>query len=104
MIRFRPGFRRHARPADTGLPENIKKIVMLERSKRSEAHMHQELSAYFIEHAYSKTAKAIEPFTTKIEQVERHRKAARRTAPDHAGLSRKGRRAQAGVSAQARRI
>ena len=30
--------------------------------------------------------------------------AARGPAPDHAGLSRKGRRAQAGVSAQARRI
>jgi mono/diheme cytochrome c family protein len=58
----------------TGLPVNIKTIVMLDRSKRSPAQSH-EVSAYFIEHAYSKTAKAIEPLTAKIEQVERHRKA-----------------------------
>jgi mono/diheme cytochrome c family protein len=58
----------------TGLPENIKKIVILDRSKRSPAEL-REVSAYFIEHASSKTAKAIEPLTAKIEQVERHRKA-----------------------------
>ena len=58
----------------TGLPENVKTIVMLDRLKRSPAQRH-EVSAYFIEHAYTKTAKAIEPLTVKIEQAERHRRA-----------------------------
>ena len=56
-----------------GLPESIKKIVMLDRSRRTASET-SEASAYFIEHAYSKTAKAVEPFITKIEQVTRHRK------------------------------
>jgi mono/diheme cytochrome c family protein len=59
--------------ASGGMPENIKKIAALERSKRSEAEA-KELSAYFIEHAYTKTAKLLEPLQAKLEQVERHRK------------------------------
>jgi hypothetical protein len=53
---------------------------MLERSKRSQAQL-RELSAYFIANAYSKTAKAIEPLQTKLEQVERHRKSVEEQFP-----------------------
>ena len=60
--------------ASGGVPENIKKIVAIDRSKRN-ASQTKELSAYFIERAYTKTAKALEPLQAKIEQVERHRKA-----------------------------
>jgi hypothetical protein len=59
--------------ASGGVPENIKKIAALEKSKRTEGQT-RELRAYFIEHAYAKTAKLLEPLQAKIEQVERHRK------------------------------
>ena len=64
----------------TGLPENIKKIVVLDRSKRSLAQLH-EISAYFIEHASAKTAKSIAPLSAKIDEVDRHRKAVEEQFP-----------------------
>ena len=59
--------------ASGGVPENIKKIAVLEKSKRNEAQS-SELSAYFIEHAYAKTAKLLEPLDAKVALVQRRRK------------------------------
>ena len=56
-----------------GLPDNIKKLVGLDRSNRSDSQT-KELKAYFAEHAASSTAKVMEPLQTKLEQIERHRK------------------------------
>ena len=56
-----------------GLPANLKAIVALERSKRTEAQTN-ELRAYFIEHAYAKTSAIFEPLRSKLEQAERTRK------------------------------
>ena len=66
--------------ASDGVPENIKRTAALEKSKRT-APQARELRAYFIEHAYAKTAKLLEPLQAKIEQVERHRKAIEDQAP-----------------------
>jgi mono/diheme cytochrome c family protein len=59
--------------ADTGLPENIKKIVALERSQRSESQA-RELRAYFIEHGYAETERILAPMRTKVAEIERHKK------------------------------
>ena len=56
-----------------GLPANIKTIVSLKPSARSEAQI-KELRAYFIEHAYSKTSAILEPLRAKLEQAEKTRK------------------------------
>jgi Protein of unknown function (DUF1553)/Protein of unknown function (DUF1549)/Planctomycete cytochrome C len=56
-----------------GLPANLKAIVALERSRRTEAQAN-ELRAYFIEHAYAKTSGTFEPLRSKLEQAERTRK------------------------------
>jgi len=55
------------------LPESIKKIVALERSKRSESQV-KELRAYFIEHASARTAAILAPLRAKLEQTERDQK------------------------------
>ena len=59
--------------ASGGVPEPIKKVAAIEKSKRSESQS-KELIAYFIEHAYAKTAKLLEPLDAKIEQAQRRRK------------------------------
>src|SRR5262249_24329287 len=59
--------------AGGGVPENVKKIVALEKAKRSESQS-SELRAYFVEHAYTKTAELLAPLGAKIEQAQRRRK------------------------------
>ena len=59
--------------ATPGLPGNLKAIIALERSKRTEAQT-KELLAYFVEHAYAKTSGLFEPLRSKLEQAERTRK------------------------------
>ena len=59
--------------ASGGVPENIKKIVAA-REIETKRVSDQGAQAYFVEHAYTKTAKLLEPLQAKIEQVERHRK------------------------------
>jgi hypothetical protein len=73
----------------TGLPETIKKIVMLDRLKRSPVER-REVSAYFTEHADKATAKSIEPLTAKIEQLERHRKSVEEQFPTTLVFREKG--------------
>ena len=77
----------------------------LSRSRgRGEASLQsRELSAYFIEHAYSKTAKAAGAAANAgSSRSSGIAKALEEQLAGHADLSRKGRRAQASVSAQAR--
>ncbi len=59
--------------ASGGVPEPIKKIAAIEKPKRSESQL-KELIAYFIEHAYAKTAKLLEPIDAKVALVQRRRK------------------------------
>jgi len=59
--------------AGPGLPGNLKALIALERSKRTEAQT-KELLAYFVEHAYAKTGGLFEPLRSKLEQAERARK------------------------------
>ncbi len=59
--------------ATGGLPENITKIAALEKARRNESQS-RELTAYFLEHAHTKTAKLLEPIDAQIEQVQRRRK------------------------------
>ena len=104
MIRSRPGSGIPCGPEQVAAcPRTSRRSPSLRSSKRNEAQA-RELIAYFIEHAYSKTAKLLEPLDAKVELVQRHRKELEEQLPDHARLSREGRRAQARVSAQARRI
>ena len=86
-----------------GLPASVKAIVALDRSKRTEAQTN-ELRAYFVGHAYSKTSGVFEPLRSKLEELEAQAERAQRPDPDDPGLSREGRRAQAGVLAQEGRI
>jgi hypothetical protein len=58
--------------ADAGLPENIKNIVGIDRSRRSESEQ-TELRTYFIEHAHAGTARILEPLRNKLAQAERDR-------------------------------
>jgi hypothetical protein len=55
------------------LPANLKAIVALERSKRTEAQT-DELRTYFIGFAYAKTSGIFEPLRSKLEQAEQTRK------------------------------
>jgi hypothetical protein len=57
----------------TGLPANVKAIVALDRSKRTETQTN-ELRTYFVGHAYSKTSGIFEPFRSNLEELERKRK------------------------------
>ena len=59
--------------ASAGLPANLKAIVALERSKRTEAQT-DELRTYFIGYAYAKTSGTFEPLRSKLEQAEQTRK------------------------------
>jgi cytochrome c553 len=59
--------------ASADLPANLKTIVALERSRRTEAQTN-ELRAYFIEHAYAKTSAIVEQIRAKLEQAEKTRK------------------------------
>ena len=52
-----------------GLPPNIKPIVALDRSKRTEAQIN-ELRTYFIEHAYVKTKRGRGTASAKLAQAE----------------------------------
>ena len=62
----------HANPSP-GLPANLKAIIALERSKRTEAQL-DELRTYFIGYAYKKTSGTFEPLRSKLEQAEQVRK------------------------------
>ncbi len=59
--------------ASKGLPANLKAIVALERSKRTEAQT-DELRTYFIGYGYAKTSGIFEPLRAKLEQAEQSRK------------------------------
>ena len=60
--------------AGAGLPDNVKKLVAIDRAKRTEAQT-KELRAYFFEHAYSKTGGTFETLRSKLaEPAERTRK------------------------------
>jgi Protein of unknown function (DUF1553)/Protein of unknown function (DUF1549)/Planctomycete cytochrome C len=56
-----------------GLPANLKAIVALDRSKRTEAQA-DELRTYFIGYAFAKTSGIFEPLRSKLEQAEQTRK------------------------------
>jgi Protein of unknown function (DUF1553)/Protein of unknown function (DUF1549)/Planctomycete cytochrome C len=56
-----------------GLPPNIKAIVALDRSRRTEAQTN-ELRTYFIEHAYAKTSAVVEQLRGKLAEAERTKK------------------------------
>ena len=53
--------------------EDIKKVIGKERSRRTETETKQ-LKAYFIEHAYRKTAAMIEPLKAKLDEITANRK------------------------------
>ena len=59
--------------ASESLPANLKAIIAIERSKRSEAQT-DELRTYFIGFAYAKTSGTFEPLRSKLEQAEQTRK------------------------------
>ncbi len=59
--------------ASAGLPANVKTIVALERSRRTEAQTN-ELRTYFIEHAYAKTSAVVEQLRGKLAEAERTKK------------------------------
>jgi hypothetical protein len=59
--------------AGTGLPEHLKKIVKIERAKRTEAQT-KELRGYFFEHAYSKVGGTFETLRSKLAEAEQKRK------------------------------
>src|SRR5205807_4623988 len=56
-----------------GLPEPLKAIVRLERSKRTEAQT-KELLAYFVEHADVKAGGALPSLRTRLAGLEQQRK------------------------------
>jgi hypothetical protein len=56
-----------------GLPENLKAVVRLDRSRRTEAQL-GELRTYFVGNAYSKASALIGPLRSKLEEAERMRK------------------------------
>jgi len=56
-----------------GLPESLKTIVLIERSRRNEAHV-KELRTYFVGNAYAKTLTLFGPLRSQLEAVERKRK------------------------------
>jgi len=59
--------------AGAGLPENLKAIVQLDRSRRNEAQI-KELRTYFVGNAYAKTSELFGPLRSKLEEAERKRK------------------------------
>ena len=59
--------------AGAGLPDNVKKLVAIDRAKRTEAQT-KELRAYFFEHAYSKTGGTFETLRSKLAEAEKKRK------------------------------
>jgi hypothetical protein len=56
-----------------GLPQRIKVLVGLDRSKRSETET-RELCAYFAEHAFAKTEELRAPLRSQLQEAEKHRK------------------------------
>jgi hypothetical protein len=60
--------------AGAGLPENVKAIIRLDRSKRTEAQVN-ELRTYFVGNAYSKTSTLLGPLRAQFEAAEKKRKA-----------------------------
>jgi hypothetical protein len=56
-----------------GLPQNLRAIVMLDQTKRSDAQT-KELLSHFVELAYRKTSAIFEPLHEKLEQAEQGRK------------------------------
>ena len=56
-----------------GLAEEIKALVALDRSGRSESQTKQ-LRTYFVEHAFAATAATLAPLRSQLEAVEKHRK------------------------------
>jgi mono/diheme cytochrome c family protein len=62
------------------LPKPLQGIVMLERSKRSEAQ-HKQLRDYFLQHAYSKTREQLEPLYQELAKVEKERDALDKQLP-----------------------
>ncbi len=59
--------------AGAGLPDNVKKLVAIDRAKRTEAQT-KELRAYFFEHAYSKIGGTFETLRSKLAEGEKKRK------------------------------
>jgi Protein of unknown function (DUF1553)/Protein of unknown function (DUF1549)/Planctomycete cytochrome C len=55
------------------LPENVKKTVLADRPKWSEAQT-KEVLAYFVEHAYAKTAGVLEPLQAELDRALRQQK------------------------------
>ena len=56
-----------------GLPEDLKPILGVERSKRTEAQK-KELLAHFVEQAYSGTRSVFDPLRTELAKAEQERK------------------------------
>ncbi|MGO9468880.1 MAG: PSD1 and planctomycete cytochrome C domain-containing protein [Isosphaeraceae bacterium] len=66
--------------AGKGLPENLKAIVQLDRSRRNEAQ-NKELRAYFVGNAYSKMSALLGPLRSRLEEAERMRKSIEEQIP-----------------------
>ncbi len=56
-----------------GLPENVKKIVLIEPSKRTDAQT-KELLGHFIARAYAETARSFEGSMKQLDELEQKRK------------------------------
>ncbi|MGP0063911.1 MAG: DUF1553 domain-containing protein, partial [Isosphaeraceae bacterium] len=63
-----------------GLPENLRAIVLADRSRWTEAQV-KELRSYFVEHAYSKTKAISGPLRSKLMEAEQKRKAIEQQFP-----------------------
>ncbi len=59
--------------ASANLPESLKAILQIDRSRRTEAQV-KELRSYFVGNAYSKTSVLLGPLRAQIDEAERQRK------------------------------
>ena len=58
--------------AGAGLPENLKAILSVERSKRTEAQK-KELLAHFVERGYARTRSVFDPLLAQLAKAEQER-------------------------------
>ena len=64
--------RAHKADGGAGLPDHLKPILGIERSKRTEAQK-KELRAYFVEQAFSRTRSIFDPLHSELAKAEQHR-------------------------------
>ena len=90
--------------AAAGLPADLKAAVLARVDRSGPRRRPRRCRAYFVEHADAATARAIRPLRARLAEAEKKRKAIEEQVADDPGLPRAGRRAEAGVPAQAGRV